>query len=136
MDSSPPGSPVHGIPQARILERFAISSSRGSSRPRDQTHVSSSPALAGGFFTTVPPGKPIGTVINPFRDDRMSPREVCDLPGPHSRQVAEAGLELQASGLQSHCLFSQWPSSDLEVVLIRAGYFLFLTQVPVWTEIL
>ena len=30
-----PGFSVHGIPQARILERVAISSSRGSSRPRD-----------------------------------------------------------------------------------------------------
>ena len=36
-DCSPPGCSVHGISQARILERVAISSSRGSSRPRDQT---------------------------------------------------------------------------------------------------
>ena len=34
-----PGSPVHGILQARILEWVAISSSRGSSQPRDRTHV-------------------------------------------------------------------------------------------------
>ena len=40
MGCSPPGSSVHGIFQARILERVAISSSRGSSRPRDQTHIS------------------------------------------------------------------------------------------------
>ena len=32
---SPPGSPVHGISQARILEWFGISFSRGSSLPRD-----------------------------------------------------------------------------------------------------
>ena len=32
---SPPGSSVHAIVQARILEWAAISSSRGSSRPRD-----------------------------------------------------------------------------------------------------
>ena len=37
MDYSPPGSSVHGILQARTLERVAISSSRGSSRPRDRT---------------------------------------------------------------------------------------------------
>ena len=36
MDCSPPGSSVHGIFQARILECVAISSSRGSSRPKDQ----------------------------------------------------------------------------------------------------
>ena len=35
-----PGSSVHGILQARILEWVAISSSRGSYRPRDQTHIS------------------------------------------------------------------------------------------------
>ena len=39
MDYSPPGSSVHGILQARILKWVAISSSRGSSRPRDWTHV-------------------------------------------------------------------------------------------------
>ena len=35
LDRSPPGSSVHGILQARILEWVAISSSRGSSQPRD-----------------------------------------------------------------------------------------------------
>ena len=35
-----PGSPIHGISQARILEWFAISFSRGSSQPRDPTRVS------------------------------------------------------------------------------------------------
>ena len=51
-DCSPPGSFVHGILQARILEWVAISSSRGSSRPRDGTASLMSPALAGRFFTT------------------------------------------------------------------------------------
>ena len=40
MDYSLPGSSVHGILQARVLEWVAISSSRGSSQPRDWTHVS------------------------------------------------------------------------------------------------
>ena len=40
MDCSPSGSSVHGIFPARILEWVAISSSRGSSWPRDQTHIS------------------------------------------------------------------------------------------------
>ena len=39
MDCSPPGSSVHGILQARILEWVAISFSRGSSQPRDRTQV-------------------------------------------------------------------------------------------------
>ena len=47
VDCSPPGSSVHGILQARIVERVAISFSRGSSRPRDQTQVS---RIAGRCF--------------------------------------------------------------------------------------
>ena len=39
-DYSPLGSSVHGIFQARILEWVAISYSKGSSPPRDQTGVS------------------------------------------------------------------------------------------------
>ena len=40
VDCSPPSSYVHGVFQARILEWIAISSSRGSSHPRDQTLIS------------------------------------------------------------------------------------------------
>ena len=40
-DHSPPGSSVHRILQAQILEWVAMPSSRGSSHPRDRTHVSS-----------------------------------------------------------------------------------------------
>ena len=40
MDCSPPGSSVHGVLQARILEWVAISSSRGSYWSRDQICVS------------------------------------------------------------------------------------------------
>ena len=39
MDCSLPGSSVHGILQERILEWVAISYSRGSSWPKDQTHI-------------------------------------------------------------------------------------------------
>ena len=48
MDCSPPGSSVHGIPHARILEWVAIPFPRGSSQPRDWIHVS---CIAGRFFT-------------------------------------------------------------------------------------
>ena len=40
MDHNPAGSSAHGILQARILERVAVPSSRRSSQPRDQTHIS------------------------------------------------------------------------------------------------
>ena len=47
MDCSLPGSSVHGILQARILKKVAISFSRGSSQPRDWTLIS---CTAGEFF--------------------------------------------------------------------------------------
>ena len=39
-DHSPPGSPVHGTLQAKILEWVVMPSSRGSSPPMDQTCIS------------------------------------------------------------------------------------------------
>ena len=54
IDSSPPGSSVHGILQARIVQCVAIPFSRGSPQPRGQIWVS---CIAGGFFTSEPPGK-------------------------------------------------------------------------------
>ena len=51
MESSPPGSPVHGISQARILEWVAFPSPGGLPNPGIKPI-----ALAGGFFATEPPG--------------------------------------------------------------------------------
>ena len=56
MHYSPPGSSVHGILQARILEWIAIPCSRLSSWPRDWTHGS---CISGGFFIAEPQGKHI-----------------------------------------------------------------------------
>ena len=59
MGCSPRGSSVQRISQARILECGAISCPRGSSRPRDGTQVSRISHIAGRFFITELPGKPI-----------------------------------------------------------------------------
>ena len=56
MDYSPPGCSVHGILQVRILEWAAISSSRGSSWPRDWTWIS---CISRWFFTTESLWEPI-----------------------------------------------------------------------------
>ena len=56
MDCSPPGSSVHGIFQARILLRVAISFSRGPSRPRDRTQVS---GVAGNSLQSEPPSEKV-----------------------------------------------------------------------------
>ena len=58
MDSSPPDSSVHGIFLARILEWVAISSSRGSSQPRSQIHIS---RIAGRFLPSESQAKPKNT---------------------------------------------------------------------------
>ena len=60
MDGSPPGSSVHGISQERILEWVVISSSRGSSWPRDRIRVS---CIGRWFFTAEPPGKPHSVIV-------------------------------------------------------------------------
>ena len=54
MDCSPPGSSVHGILQAGILEWVAIPFSKGSSQPRDWTQVF---CVVGRFFTNWVTGK-------------------------------------------------------------------------------
>ena len=51
VDCSPPGFSVHGILQVRILEWLAIPFSRGSSWPRDWSHIS---CISGRFFTVRP----------------------------------------------------------------------------------
>ena len=64
MDCSPPGSSVHGILQARILEWVAYPFSGGSSRPRNPARVS---CIAGRFFTTEPPHPP-SQILAPILD--------------------------------------------------------------------
>ena len=85
MDYSPPGSSVHGIFQARILEWAAISSS--GDLPDAGTEPAS-PALAGGYFTTESLGKPnsglpIGQ-IRPLPEDK--PKEAAHTGQPPQAQ--------------------------------------------------
>ena len=58
MDCSLPGSSVLGILQARTLAWVAISFSRGSLQPRDQTLASGISRWILYLFNTEPPGKP------------------------------------------------------------------------------
>ena len=60
VDCSPPGSSVHRILQARILEWVAFPFSKGSSQPRDQTQVST---LQADSLPAGPPGKPKNTGV-------------------------------------------------------------------------
>ena len=63
MDCSPPGSPVHGISQAKILECVAPPSSRGSFQPWDRTWISCVFCTADRFFTAEPLVKSISIYL-------------------------------------------------------------------------
>ena len=74
MDCNLPGSSVHGILQARMLEWVAISFSRGSFWPRDQTRGSYQVfCIADRFFTTELPGKPQAWDSHSERTSRKFP---------------------------------------------------------------
>ena len=63
MVCSPPGSSLHGIFQARILEQFAISYSRWSSWPKDRTRVSCISCIGKQILTHLgSPGKPVDMI--------------------------------------------------------------------------
>ena len=87
MDCSPPGSSVHGILQARILLRVAISSSRGSSRPRDQTCVSSSSCIG---------RQVLHHSLHPYPVPRVTPSSGCSAPLLQRPAGRAVGLLLQA----------------------------------------
>ena len=75
MHCSLPGSPVHGILQARILEWIAFPFSRGSSQPRNRTQVS---RMADSLWTE-PPGKPkyTGVCVSRKHADEWRPQSAC-----------------------------------------------------------
>ena len=65
MDCSPPGSSLHGILQARILEWVAMPSSRGSSQPRDWNFISWRLLhWQAGSSPLVPPAKPLYDTVD------------------------------------------------------------------------
>ena len=76
MDYSLPGSSVHRILQARILEWVAISSSRGYSQPRSQTQISS---IAGRFFTNWAMREAPGFSKCPVKNKTKKPKHLFSL---------------------------------------------------------
>ena len=62
MDYNSPGSSVHGILQARILERVAMPPSTGSSRPRDWTHISFAYCIGRWDFLSLAPPEGIFSI--------------------------------------------------------------------------
>ena len=100
-DCSLPGSSVHGILQARILEWVAIHFSRGSSQPRDWTWVS---CIAGRFFTVWAIEKPHILVIVQFSHSVVS-----NSLQPHELQHTRPSCPSPTPGVHSNsCPSSQW----------------------------
>ena len=109
---SPPGSSVHGIFQARILEWVAISFSRGSSWPRDRAQVS---CIVGRFFTSEPPGKSIhrsriagNSVFNFLRKYQTVFHSSCQILHSASARSLRDPLSSQSLQYLLFCIFKNY----------------------------
>ena len=109
MDCSPPGSSVHGIFQARILESVAIPSSNGSSWPRDWIQVS---CIAGELFAVWAARE---AHYSPYRTKRERETRACSLC--HVRIEQENGPP-QARKRAFLRTWSHW-HSDLKIATSR-----------------
>ena len=118
MDCNLPGSSVHGIFQAKILEWVAISYSRGSSPPRNLTQVS---CIAGMilYYLSWPPGKP--SVFTIAYLDPKAPRKTlsyvdgCQIIDIHRGYIL---LDTSLKSLQ-FCVFLYMASENIQ------AYFYF-----------
>ena len=118
MDCSPPGSPVHGILQARILEWVAISFSRVSSQPRDQTRVS---CIVGRHFHHLSPQKDLYQHTTTPRTDVFSvlhPTAGHCRPTPPPR-LLDSHRQVWFSLLWGHCSFLLGPGAQGSVCVLQ-----------------
>ena len=115
MDCSRPGSSVHGILQARILEWVATPSSMGSSQSRDRTHIS---CITGGFVTSDPPGRPIYSnevTLKPLLQNRYRKRLPLLTKTSHGIQMFSPSFFLNQQVIQIKM------TEPLDFLLIPAG---------------
>ena len=96
VDCSPPGSTVHGILRARILEWVAMPSSKGSSRPRDWTHIYLH--WQTGSLSPAAPRKPLTSSV--FINCFIKMTSTAD-PGRESAEPGSGVVGLGESGPQS-----------------------------------
>ena len=144
MDCRPPGSPVHGISQGGILERVAISPPVALPDPGVESTSPVSPALAGRFFTTEPPGRPsLGSGRTQMKNPTIYSRGCHQLPSmmsytydgiwvrgsmaqgktskdhgvPPLLLLCPAGTQRTSGFISSdHCLHQRWVLSNREEV--------------------
>ena len=108
VDRSPPGSSVHGISQARIPEWIAVSSSRGSSRPRDGPRISVAPTGQAGPFPLSHQGS---------RDLPTQPFRKCSLPSPQLKRCSRRDSASRRGGS-----FVETPQARERRARLSSGY--------------
>ena len=97
MDCSPPGSSVHGISQARVLEWVDTPSSRKSSWPRDGTRASCVSCIAGGLlYLWTTGGSPVSPLTRP--NCRPSNRSMTQLQPGFTSTLAAVSLSMDPAG--------------------------------------
>ena len=130
MDCSLPGSSVHGILWAKTLDWVAMPSSRGSSRPRDRTHIcflywqaGSLPRSHQGIHGTkikrmiseVKVTQSCPTLVTPWTVAHKVPLSMgfsrqeywSGLPFPSSGNLPDPGIEPMSSALQADSLLTE-----------------------------
>ena len=154
LDCNPPDSSIHGIFQAGILERVAISYSRGSSWPPGIKPKSPAPpTLAGWFFTTAPPGKPFyskvkWSEVTQSRPTLCDPMD-CSPPGSSIHGIFQAivlewiaisfsiGSSRPRDGTQVSCIvdrcFTVWATREVHRKSESEVAQSYLTLGTVWT---
>ena len=116
LDCSPPGFSVHGILQARILERFAISSSKGSYWCRDRTPISCYPC-----------NSCIGQRIL-YHFSHLGSKDFCRSTEQSSLNAWWALTLLLVSLLLSFCSTKNLPPLTLRSVLVERAVFFYEEQ--------
>ena len=84
--------------QARILDQVAISFTRGSSWPRDWTHVSCVSCIGDGFFATEPPGKPLSDLRTCLKIMQQMQLRLHHLWHPASRFTHTSSIQCASLG--------------------------------------
>ena len=97
-----PGSSVHGISQARILEWVAMPSPRGSSQPRNPTQVS---CIAGEFFMVW--------------DTREAHKHWSSLPFPSPGDLPDPGIDSASSALEGRFFTTEPPGKLIKVLVFK-----------------
>ena len=119
MGCSPPGSSVKGISQARILEWVAFPPPGDPPDPGIEPTSLVSPALAGQFFTAMPPGKPRCVLSVQFSSVAQS----CLTLWPHGLQHARLPRPSPTPGAySSSCPLSQWCHPTISSSLVPFSF--------------